>query len=64
MKQILLCALLCGVFAWPLSGQARIAKPKKNEYVVLASRDVIADPACKRVAYALRAKHHAPLLHY
>ena len=53
---LLLCALV------PVAaGQGKL---KKKEYVVLASREVVSDPAWNKVARALREKHGATLLVY
>lgn len=64
MKKITWFALLLALIAPPAIGQAKQGKLKKHEYVVLASREVTADPAWKRVAEALREKHGGTLLDY
>ncbi|MDR2130313.1 MAG: hypothetical protein LBP56_03965 [Odoribacteraceae bacterium] len=63
MKNTLWIALLFCVIA-PATGQAKEGKWKKNEYVVLASREVASDPAWNKVALALCKKHRATLLQY
>jgi zinc protease len=64
MKHTLWMALLLCALVLPATGQAGQGKGKKNEYVVLTSREVAADPAWNKVALALAKKHRATILRY
>ncbi|MDR1414339.1 MAG: hypothetical protein LBI96_00880 [Odoribacteraceae bacterium] len=64
MKKMVWIVLFLSLVSPSVFGQAKGGKLKKNEYVVLASREVMSRPEWKKVAETLRAKHGGTLLDY